>query len=173
MEIQVVTDCTGIKQDAIKGVFQGKFENDFIDLKVQKGISFTTPMTKDDFSLTARKRIQQLRKNYENPAVYFATIQKGYYCENSIWYLSACVAISAPLLAPLPLMASSVPILGKCSKEKELDLNKNMGDIISEVYTDWNKEKDSVYKLFTGEDEKMWLQQPLRHCLYQLLSQRD
>jgi hypothetical protein len=118
-----------------------------------------------DFSLTVKKRVQQLKKNYDNPDVYFATIQKGYYYENGIWYLSACVAISAPLLAPLPLMASSVPILGKCSKEKEEDLNKNMGEIIAEIYTDWNKEKDSVYKLFTGEDEKMWLQIPLRHCL--------
>jgi hypothetical protein len=165
MAIEVVTDCTGIKHDAIRNAFLKKYSSTGVEINVHKGESFQTPLTLDDFHLTARKRFQWIKKTYENPDVFIATIQKGYYCLHGMWYLSACIGIAYPLLSLLTVMASSVPVGTRCSEEKSLNLSKNMSDILKEKHPEWDMKNESVYTLLTGEDETAWLEQPLRHCL--------
>lgn len=165
MIIQVITDCLGVKQDAIKGVFSAAYKSSSIEIIQQKGVSFQTPLTQDDFFLVTLKRMQQLRTNAPHPDHHFATIQKGYYYAHGLWYLSVCVSISFPLLNPLCVMGSSVPVSQESSEKKSKDLSKNMSDILAEDYPEWDKNKDSAYELLTkGEKELDWLQEPLRHC---------
>lgn len=164
MNIKLITDCTGIKQDAIKGIFLKRFEPNPVEIIVQKGENFSTPLTLEDFFLTTERRMQQLIKNAPHPDHYFSTIQKGYYRSKNLWYFSACIAIALPLFTPLCVMACSAPVTQEASKKKDGDLSRNFSDILAEEFPKWNKDKDSVFTLLTGEDEKMWLQQPLRHC---------
>lgn len=164
-KIEIVTDCTGTKQNAINNVFSKRFDTWVLEISVVKGGNFQTPLTLEDFHLTASKRFQSIKSNYENPDVFIATIQKGYYRLNGIWFLAACVGVANPLLNLLTAMTSTVPVGQSCSKKKSLDVSKNMSDILQEEYPDWDRVNESVYTLLTGEDETAWLEQPLRHCL--------
>ncbi|QQR49917.1 hypothetical protein IPF86_02390 [Candidatus Nomurabacteria bacterium] len=165
MKINIVTDCTGNKQEVIRNIFSEIFKNEAIVISLKKGESFETPLTLEGFPLTVKKRFQWIKKNIDNPDVYIATIQKGYYYSHGLWYLCACVGVAYPLMGLLTAMTSSVPVDQNCSEKKSLDLSKNMSDIIKEEHPDWDKENGSVYELFTAENETLWLEQPLRHCL--------
>jgi len=165
MIIEIITDCTGTKQDAIRNVFSKRFSNDTLEIALVKGEGFQTPLTQDDFPLTVHKRFQWMKKHHENPDVFVATIQKGYYYLNGLWFLTACVGVAYPLFSILTAMTSSVPVPPACSEKKSEDLSRNMSDILNEEHPDWDKKNGSVYTLLTGEDEMAWLEQPLRHCL--------
>ncbi len=165
MTIEIVTDCTGIKQEAIRNVFSKRFSTDSLNVGLVKSKGFETPLTQDSFPLTVQKRFQCIKENIENPDVFIATIQKGYYCVNGVWFLTACVGVAYPLYSMLTAMTSSVPLPSICAKKKSLHLSMNMSDILKEQYPEWDKENGSVYTLLTNEEEAPWLEQPLRHCL--------
>lgn len=168
--MKVITDCTGIKQDAIKGVFMGKFNPAPIEMTLNKGISLKTPLNEDDFHEVISKRLGRLHLLNEEKYDFSSSIQKGYYYKNGLWHLTAIVGIVSQNGNIVTAKASSVPVFKKSSDKKTEDRSRNFSDILSEDFPKWNKEKDSVYGLLTnGDDEKMWLQQPLRHCLYQSL----
>lgn len=138
---------------------------DTLEITLVKGEGFQTPLTQNDFPLTVNKRFQWMKKNHENPDVFVATIQKGYYYFDGLWFFAACVGVSYPLFSILTAMTSSVPVPPSCSEKKSTDSSRNMSDILKEEYPEWDKENGSVYTLLTGEDEIAWLEQPLRHCL--------
>ncbi len=172
MSIKLITDCDGIKQDAIKGVFMGKFKPNPIEIILNKESVFKTPMSENDFHLTLQARLNCLTLGSEENYDFCASIQKGYYYKNSLWHFNAIVGIISSEEHLVTAKTSSVPLPRKSSDKKSHDRSLNMTDILSEEFPRWTK--GSVFFLLTdGEDEKMWLQQPLRHCLYQLLSQRD
>lgn len=166
MKIEVITDCTGTKQQAINNVFSKRFNTEAVEIILVKGEEgFPTPLSQDDFPLTIQKRFQWMKFAHNNPDVFIATIQRGYYYSYGLWFLSASVGIARPLFNILTAMTSSVPLPSECSKKKSLDLSKNMADILKEQYPEWDRKNVSVYELLTGEDELPWLEQPLRHCL--------
>jgi hypothetical protein len=125
MKIEVITDCTGIKQGAIRNVFSNRFATDSVDIIVVKGQSFPTPLTQDDFPLTVRRRFQWLKTNHNNPDVFTTTIQKGYYYSHGLWYFAACVGVAYPLLDMITAMTSSVPVPPGCSEKKSEELSRN------------------------------------------------
>ncbi len=164
----IITDCIGIKQDAITGVLKGGILKDQpFTVKVFKEKDFPTPMTWEDFFLTTAKRLQYLTDSVslpergEGPWI-FATLQKGYYRKNGMWYLSCCAGIvSSGQQHITPVMGASVPVGKKASDAKNIALEKNMTEILHSQNPSWDHK--SVFALLTKEDEKMWLQQPLRY----------
>ncbi len=172
MSIKIITDCTGVKQEAIKGVFMGKFKPNPTEIVLEKDSVFKTPMSEGDFHLTLQARLNCLTLRSNTEYDFCVSIQKGYYRKDSLWHLTAIVGIVSSKEVTVTAKASSVPVPKKSSAAKTKSSFLNMSDILAEEFPRWNK--DSVFALLTdGEDEKMWLQQPLRHCLYQLLNQRD
>jgi hypothetical protein len=171
MSIQIITDCNGLKQGAIRGVLMEAFKKQPVSVKVIKEKDFTTPLTKEDFLLIAEKRIQYLAKNdlllNERgciPPWVFATIIKGYYRVNGNWYLCCCAGFATTQQSPILVnLGSSVPVPRVVSEKKNQDLERNMSDILAELNPGWNK--DSVFNLLTKEDEMLWLQQPLRYIV--------
>ncbi len=168
MSIRIITDCIGIKQDAIKGVFQQKFKPDPIELIYQKGISCKTPMDEDSFSTIILDRIVSLGHGNKGKAEFCASIQKGYYYKNTLWHFVGIVSILSDKGELVDAKTSSVSVFRKSSDKKQIDPSRNFSDILAEDFPLWNK-KDSVFELLTGEKEKDWLQHPLRHCLYQIM----
>ncbi len=171
MSIQIITDCTGIKQDSIYGVFYQKFKPDPIEIIFQKGVGSKTPMDENSFSTIILDRISALGHGNKGKANFCASIQKGYYYKNTLWHFQGIVSILSNTGKLADAKTSSVPVFRKSSDKKQDNPLRNFSDIFAEDFPAWNKEKDSVFELLTREKEKDWLQQPLRYCLYQILNQ--
>jgi non-canonical (house-cleaning) NTP pyrophosphatase len=163
----IITDCDGVKLEAIRGVFIQNFKSQFFN---RASKSMPTPITIESLISTTETRIQFIANSYslENKFVFFSTVQRGYFFDGNLWQLISMTAIHQESGKTLKGFTSSVPLPQKISDAKTENKAKNMGDLLREQFPKWKKET-SVFNLLTGEDEKMWLQQPLRHCLKELL----
>ncbi len=48
-----------------------------------------------------------------------------------------------------------------------------MRDLLRDTFPEWKKSSAPVFSLLTdGEDEKLWIQQPLRHAFKQFLASK-
>ena len=129
-----ITDCENIKQSAIKGVLSKAYEDFFLlPAIVNKGRSFPTPLTRDDFFLTTEKRMQFLCSIKPGPKhgdPIRATIQKGYYCYNRNWYFNCCAGFAENSNSPILLNpGSSILLPQKVSEIKNQNLEMSMTDI--------------------------------------------
>jgi hypothetical protein len=168
----IYTDTSGVKRDAIEGVFKTNFKT--VHTIDSESLGGKTPLDLETLISETQNRLDFLSKKIPMAGKndYCATIQRGFYSTENLWHLIARVGIShyAGITSSYPeatttSFTSSVPIPKKVSLLKTKNPNGNIKDFLEQVYPDFNKEKISMFSYLTGEDEKMWFQQPLRHCL--------
>lgn len=166
----IYTDCSGIKRDAIEGVFKAKFK--IIKILNCESLGGKTPTSLDSLIISTKDRLKTISEKkvlMNSEGDYHATIQRGFYFTGTLWHLIARVGISRYPEKKAMAFTSSVPIPLKASKLKTQNPTGNIKDFLEQEYPDFNKEKISMFAYLTGEDEKMWFQQPLRFCLREIM----
>lgn len=170
-KIRVITDCTDIKQEAIRGVFAATFHS--LQCIVVAKHELPTPLSFDGFCKTIKRRMELLMQSSDasGDSFYCATVQRGYIFDGSLWHLFAAVSIGSSRTHTAQCFASSVVLSNALSIQKNRDRQKSFKEILPTEFPNWNG-SSSVYELLTGEKERDWLQQPLRFCLRQILKEQ-
>lgn len=165
----IYTDTSDIKRDAIEGVFKAKFK--IVHTINSESFGGKTPLNLDDLILDTKSRLLLVSKKVllAGEYDYHATIQRGFHFTGTLWHLMARVGISSYFGKMATAFTSSVPIPLTVSNTKTQDRERNLKDILKDNFPEWDQAITSVFSLLTDEDEKMWLQQPLRHCLKEVL----
>lgn len=163
--INLIIDVSGTKKDAIHGIFQNEVYRKKvtqINLHVIESFKGATPLSLKSLYDSLESRITRICNSTSD--CYAATAQRCYFTLGEDWYLVAGVAIKAPFGKMVPGLTSAVSLPEKASVEKLKNPAKNFNVIFKELFpTSWDGKK-SMYEFLTGEPEKEWLQEPLRHC---------
>lgn len=172
MNIQVITDCTGTKFNAIQGVFNGYYKKPASIVEVctiKPNMEVKTPLIRDLFLTSLQNRVGDLlSKDANRHNRYAASIQRGYFFESGGYHLGAIVGISYNSTF-IHAYTSTVPIDDEVSQKKWENPELNIGTLLAEKFSKFKK-GSSVFEFLTeGEDEMLWFQQPLRYCLKELL----
>ncbi len=171
MKITNITDCKGMKFNAIHGIFKGhyKMPNHTVETFTVDSLEVKTPLVEALFLTSLNRRLQNIQsRNIAQDANYFSSIQRGYFFENGIYHFKAIVGITDYSGKMCHAYTSTVPIDKEVSEKKYEDPELNIGKLLAEKFPDFVF-GNSVYEYLTKEDEALWLQQPLRYCLKELL----
>lgn len=167
-----ITDCDGKKFTAIQQLFMGQFKKNievFETSEIETGLKIKTPLLNELFLTAIKARLEALQATQiGQEASYFSSIQRGYFFESGIYHLKAIVGIAHKNNGMSYAYTSTVPIDREVSEKKYYDPELNIGKLLAEKFPDFVF-GSSVYEYLTKEDEVLWLQQPLRHCLKELL----
>lgn len=160
----IITDCTGIKFDAIESF---RRELNYIECRhIEVGGNFETPLSRRSLIETLKARMNLLRK--ESGAIGDAILitgQRNYEYDGILYHLSGGISVQFPSGPILRAFTSTVPLDEKISAEKRADRKKNISDLLKAKHINWKG--GSVFELLTKEPEKGWWQEPLRYCFKQ------
>lgn len=167
--VRIITDCTGVKLYAIEGIFRKNFTHISVQNKLSPKIK--TPLSQRDLIVAVKERLNCIVEesvDYQKNNCFFATIQRGFEFDGMTWHLIAGVSLRSPSGQIVRAFTSTVPLDEDISQLKTEDRERNIKDLLSEKFKEWNK-SSSMYEFLTEEAEENWLQAPLRACMKNLL----
>ncbi|MCC6198976.1 DUF84 family protein [Candidatus Nomurabacteria bacterium] len=166
--IIAVHDCRHEKAVAIEGVFRS-LRPDIQFIGIENTTLKTSVFTMEALFDAALVRIRsaQIKKP---DADFYATVQRGYIWDGNIYRLISVAAVSNGKDI-VRECTSSISVDKKISDQKYFSQQKRvMDELLREHFPEWKKET-SVFTILTKgkEDERLWMQMPLRCCLRTLL----